>query len=141
MAIEQRIVNNSHTEIYVNGGGNFITQSRPTNFHQFFTRKILTPTEDISDFREVTAAERTALEQADAALQSYGIPDAAELPALSKAEYDAEVERLIALRYSYGKEIEVNRERDSKPEQFAAYMAYVEECKRQAKEAKNTSEK
>lgn len=67
MAIEQRIVNNSHTEIYVNGGGNFITQSRPTNFHQFFTRKILTPTEDISDFREVTAAERADLEKADAA--------------------------------------------------------------------------
>ena len=66
MAIQQRIVNDSLTEIYVNGGGNFITQSRPTNFHQFFTRKILTPTEDISDFREVTAAERTALEQADA---------------------------------------------------------------------------
>ena len=49
------------------GGGNFITQSRPTNFHQFFTRKILTPTEDISDYREVTAAERTAIEKADAA--------------------------------------------------------------------------
>lgn len=66
MAIQQRIVNDSLTEIYVIGGGNFITQSRPTNFHQFFTRKILTPNEDISDFREVTAAERTALEQADA---------------------------------------------------------------------------
>lgn len=60
--------------------------------------------------------------------------DAAELPALSKAEYDAEVERLIALRYSYGKEIEVNRERDTKPAQFAAYLEYVEECKRQAKD-------
>ena len=84
MAIEQRIVNNSLTEIYVIGGGNFITQSRPTNFHQFYTRKILTPTEDISDFREVTAAERTALEQADAALQSYGIPDAAYLARVQK---------------------------------------------------------
>ena len=60
--------------------------------------------------------------------------DAAELPALSKAEYDAEVERLIALRYSYGKEIEVNRERDAKPERYAAYLAYIEECKRQAKD-------
>lgn len=61
--------------------------------------------------------------------------DPADFPALSKAEYDAEVERLIALRYSYGKEIEVNRERDTRPDQFAAYMAYVEECKRQAKVA------
>ena len=66
MAIQQRIVSNSLIEIYI-GGGDFITQSRPTNFHQFFTRKILTPTEDISDFREVTAAERTAIEKADAA--------------------------------------------------------------------------
>ena len=60
--------------------------------------------------------------------------DPADFPALSKAEYDAEVERLIALRYSYGKEIEVNRGHDTRPEQFAAYMAYVEECKRQAKD-------
>lgn len=60
--------------------------------------------------------------------------DPAELPALSKAEYDAGVERLIALRYSYGKEIEVNRERDSKPAQFAAYLEYVEECKVRARE-------
>lgn len=60
--------------------------------------------------------------------------DPADFPALSKAEYDAEVERLIALRYSYGKEIEANRERDSKPAQFAAYLEYVEECKRQAKD-------
>lgn len=49
------------------GGGNFITQSQPTNFHQFWTRKILTPDENISDFREVTAAERADLEKADAA--------------------------------------------------------------------------
>ena len=84
MAIQQRIVNNSLTEIYVIGGGNFITQSQPTNFHHFFTRKILTPTEDISDYREVTAAERTAIEKADAALQSYGIPDAAYLARVQK---------------------------------------------------------
>ena len=55
-----------------------------------------------------------------------------EIPPYTKAEYDAEVERLIAERYSHGKEIEVNREHDTKPEQFAAYMAYIEECKRRA---------
>ena len=84
-----------------------------------------------SDARRATVADPEEWEEVDPA----------DFPALSKAEYDAEVERLIALRYSYGKEIEVNRERDTKPAQFAAYMAYVEECKRQAKEAKNTSEK
>ena len=55
-----------------------------------------------------------------------------EMPPYTKAEYDAEVERLIAERYSHGKEIEVNREHDTKPEQFAAYMAYIEECKARA---------
>lgn len=67
--------------------------------------------------------------------------DPADFPALSKAEYDAEVERLIALRYSYGKEIEVNRERDSKPAQFAAYLEYVEECKVKAKEIARNAKK
>lgn len=69
-------------------------------------------------------------------------PDWEELPmpaeqeeAVSKEEYAGEVERLIALRYSHGKEIEVNREKDIKPERFAEYMAYVEECKRQAPES------
>lgn len=67
--------------------------------------------------------------------------DPADFPALSKAEYDAEVERLIALRYSYGKEIEVNRERDSKPAQFAAYLEYVEECKVRAREIARNAKK
>ena len=57
-----------------------------------------------------------------------------DIPPYTKAEYDAEVERLIALRYSHGKEIEVNREHDTKPERFAEYLAYIEECKATAKE-------
>lgn len=48
-------------------GGDSITQSAPTNFHQFWTQKILTAGENIEDFREVTASERAALEQSDAA--------------------------------------------------------------------------
>ena len=67
MAIQTRIINGSYAEIYV-GRGNFITQSAPTNFHQFYTRKILTESESIDDFREVTASEKAALEKLDAAL-------------------------------------------------------------------------
>ena len=73
MAINTRIVNGSHTEIYV-GGGNFITQAVPTNFHQFFARKILTAKESIEDYREVTAAERNAIEAEDA---KWEAPDTA----------------------------------------------------------------
>lgn len=60
MAIQTRIINELYTEIYV-GEGNFITQSAPTNFHQFYTRKILTESESIDDFREVTAANTKAI--------------------------------------------------------------------------------
>lgn len=65
MAIQTRIINGSYTEIYV-GGGKFITQGAPTNFHQFWTQKILVGSETIEDFMEVTATEKTALEAADA---------------------------------------------------------------------------
>lgn len=58
----------------------------------------------------------------------------ADIPPYTKAQYDAEVERLIAERYSHGKEIEVNREHDTKPERFAEYLAYIEDCKVRAKE-------
>lgn len=53
----------------------------------------------------------------------------ADIPPYTKADYDAEVERLIALRYSHGKEIEVNRERDLKPERYAQYIDYINQCK------------
>lgn len=63
--IQSRNINGSLTEIYV-GGGNYITQSFPTNFHQFWSAKILTAGEKLEDFKEVTAAERAQLEAQDA---------------------------------------------------------------------------
>lgn len=44
-----------------------MTQAKATHFHSFWTRKILAPSESVSDFREVTAAEKAKLEAADAA--------------------------------------------------------------------------
>lgn len=63
--INQRITTNGESVIYV-GGGNFITQAKPTNFHQFWTQKNLLENETVADFKEVTAAERSAIETADA---------------------------------------------------------------------------
>lgn len=63
--INQRITTNGESVIYV-GGGNFITQAKPTNFHQFWTQKILLEDETVAGFKEVTAAERSAIEAADA---------------------------------------------------------------------------
>lgn len=43
-----------------------MTQTYPTNFHTFHTRKVLVGNEKPSDFKEVTAAERAAIEASDA---------------------------------------------------------------------------
>lgn len=48
--------------------------------------------------------------------------------------YEERVVELIRLRYSIDAELAIQRQRDSKPEEFADYNAYCEECKIQAKE-------
>lgn len=48
--------------------------------------------------------------------------------------YEQEVTRLIRKRYSLSAEFALGRQRDKKPEEWEAYNAYCEECKRRAKE-------
>lgn len=50
-------------------------------------------------------------------------------PAYTRVEYEREVERLIALRYTTGQEIQFARERETAGEKYAEYLAYVEQCK------------
>ena len=59
-------VTNTYTDIYINGGGNWLTESYATNFHHFYNRKMMTGSESMADFREITDAEKTALEASDA---------------------------------------------------------------------------
>ena len=49
-------------------------------------------------------------------------------------DYNAYVDELIRKRYSVSAELSILRQRDSKPEEFAEYNAYAEECKKRAKE-------
>lgn len=51
----------------------------------------------------------------------------------SKA-YSRRVVELIRERYTIEDELAIQRQRDTKPEEFQAYFDYVEECKEQAKE-------
>ena len=44
-----------------------------------------------------------------------------------------EIEKLIRLHYSMSDELAILRQRDEKPEEFAAYHDYAEECKRAVK--------
>ena len=48
--------------------------------------------------------------------------------------YEEKVEMLIRQRYSISAEFAILRQRDTKPEEFAEYNAYAEECKIEAKE-------
>lgn len=57
----------------------------------------------------------------------------ADIPAVSPADYAAEVERRIRERYTTAQELAILRQRDTKPQEFADYFAYAEQCKQQAR--------
>ena len=50
-----------------------------------------------------------------------------------KMSYSATVSSLIRKKYSVNDELAILRQRDSKPEEFAAYNTYCEQCKAKAK--------
>ncbi len=56
-----------------------------------------------------------------------------ELARVTQERYEQRVEQLIRARYSLSAELAILRQRDSKPEEFAAYNAYAEQCKATAK--------
>ena len=47
--------------------------------------------------------------------------------------YAETVDRLTRERYSLSAELAIIRQRDKKPDEFAAYNAFVEECKAKAR--------
>lgn len=56
-----------------------------------------------------------------------------ELAKLERERYESAVDALIRERYSLSAELSILRQRDSKPEEFAEYNDYAEECKKKAK--------
>lgn len=50
-----------------------------------------------------------------------------------KMSYSATVSSLIRKRYSVNDELAILRQRDSKPDEFAEYNTYCEQCKTKAK--------
>ena len=57
-----------------------------------------------------------------------------ELPKSFDELYENEIIKRIRLKYSLNQELAILRQRDSKPEEFFEYNAYVESCKSQVKE-------
>ena len=47
--------------------------------------------------------------------------------------YEQRVQQSIRERYSVADELAILRQRDTKPDEFAAYFEYAEQCKTQAK--------
>lgn len=47
--------------------------------------------------------------------------------------YEQRVQQSIRERYSVDEELAILRQRDTKPDEFAAYFEYAEQCKAQAK--------
>lgn len=56
-----------------------------------------------------------------------------DVPKYTDAEYSERVNALIRERYDESAELSILRQRDEKPERFAAYYAFCEECKVRAK--------
>lgn len=57
-----------------------------------------------------------------------------ELPvSFDETAYKAAVERLIRERYTVADELGILRQRDAKPEEYAEYYAFAEQCKAQAR--------
>lgn len=54
-------------------------------------------------------------------------------PATYDAVYGSLVEKKIRQRYSLSAELAILRQRDTKPEEFALYNKYVEQCKAEVK--------
>ena len=57
----------------------------------------------------------------------------ASSPETYNAVYGSEVEKRIRKKYSLSAELAILRQRDTKPEEFAAYNTYVEQCKAEVK--------
>lgn len=50
-----------------------------------------------------------------------------------KIPYEEQVVTFIREKYSIDEELAIQRQRDTKPEEFKAYFEYCEECKEKAK--------
>ena len=51
----------------------------------------------------------------------------------AKIEYENKIVALIRKKYNVNQELAILRQRDTKPQEFAEYNEYVEQCKRQIK--------
>lgn len=79
-------------------------------------------------YRDMTPEEIAAMEeQAERAEREYW----------QSVSYDEAVDAEIRKRYSVSQEFAILRQKDEKPDEYAEYFAYCEECKAFVKNKKN----
>ena len=76
----------------------------------YFKRSTLLPGDTVDKFEEVDA-----------------------IPEQPSFDYNEEVNSMIRQRYSLSEELAILRQRDTKPEEFAVYNEYAEQCKAEVK--------
>ena len=59
------------------------------------------------------------------------------IPEQPSFDYNEEVNSMIRQRYSLSEELAILRQRDTKPEEFAVYNEYAEQCKAKVKAMMN----
>lgn len=84
------------------------------------------------DYPRITKASIAA-----AQLDDWEELNTADVPRYTAAEYAEEVDRLIREKYSVSAELAILRQQTEKPDEYAAYYAFAEQCKAQAKENLN----
>lgn len=67
-------------------------------------------------------------------IELYEEVDKTAVPPYTRAEYEAKVSELIRSRYTLDAELAILRQRESKPQEYASYNAFAEQCKADAKE-------
>lgn len=112
--MEIKELNNGRVEISTDGAHVIrkIGDSNPTD-----VRRRRVAADELDQWEEVT------VEEAESAKRS----------AENEAHYRSKVNERIRRRYDLAAELAILRQRYSKPEEFAAYSAYAEECKAAAR--------
>lgn len=130
----------------VNG---FTSKQKPMEYEMKDGAKV--PSSSYEPYPEYTDEEVEALFAA-AFEQNAVIKDVDGVPTLVKREepeltpeqirekYESEVNERIREKYTLSQELAILRQRDTKPEEYAEYNAYCEQCKAQAKIKYNIGE-
>lgn len=87
--------------------------------------------EQLAEFRALRAQGYTMQPAPDGTVQM--IPPEPKTDEQLRAEYESKVNELIRAKYSVSQEFAIMRQQADKPDEYAEYYAYCEQCKQTAK--------